>query len=64
MLVQLFLQGPYTVGIFRKSANARACRELKEKLESEPDCDMRNVPIIVLSSVFKVSFSPYSYINH
>lgn len=53
MLVQLFLQGPFTVGIFRKSANARACRELKEKLESDPDCDMRNVPIIVLSSVFK-----------
>ncbi|XP_035223391.1 uncharacterized protein LOC118196098 isoform X2 [Stegodyphus dumicola] len=53
MLVQLFLQGPFTVGIFRKSANARACRELKEKLEADPDCEMRNVPIIVLSSVFK-----------
>ncbi|XP_042899392.1 uncharacterized protein [Parasteatoda tepidariorum] len=53
MLVQLFQQGPFTVGIFRKSANARACRELKEKLESDPEYDLRNVPIIVLSSVFK-----------
>ncbi|XP_054713093.1 uncharacterized protein LOC129222603 [Uloborus diversus] len=53
MLVQLFLQGPYTVGIFRKSANARACRELKEKLEADPECDMRNISVIVLSSVFK-----------
>ncbi|GFR24091.1 rho GTPase-activating protein 20 [Trichonephila clavata] len=34
MLVQLFQQGPYTVGIFRKSANARACRELKRKTRS------------------------------
>ncbi|KAG8197824.1 hypothetical protein JTE90_020102 [Oedothorax gibbosus] len=53
MLSQLFLQGPYTVGIFRKSANARACRELKEKLEADPECDISNVSIIVLSSVFK-----------
>ncbi|XP_055947749.1 uncharacterized protein LOC129981100 isoform X4 [Argiope bruennichi] len=53
MLNQLFVQGPYTVGIFRKSANARACRELKEKLEANPECDLSNVSVIVLSSLFK-----------
>ncbi|XP_069987275.1 uncharacterized protein [Penaeus vannamei] len=34
MLSQLFLKGPFTVGIFRKSANARLVRELREKLDS------------------------------
>lgn len=34
ILNQLYLKGPYTVGIFRKSANARVLRELKEKLNA------------------------------
>ena len=34
MLVQLFRKGPYTVGIFRKSANARVVKEIREKLDS------------------------------
>ena len=34
MLIQLFRKGPYTVGIFRKSANARVVKEIKEKLDS------------------------------
>lgn len=34
MLAQLFLKGPYTVGIFRKSANARMVREIRVKLDS------------------------------
>lgn len=53
ILAQLFVHGPFTVGIFRKSANARACRELKEKLEADPDCDVRGISVIVLASVFK-----------
>lgn len=60
MLVELFSQGPYTVGIFRRSANVRVCREVKERLESDPEFDMKNVPIIILSSVFKVHHDKFS----
>ena len=35
ILVQLFMKGPFTVGIFRKSANARVVKEMREKLDSE-----------------------------
>lgn len=35
ILIQLFLKGPFTVGIFRKSANARVVKEMREKLDSE-----------------------------
>ena len=34
MLLQLYRKGPYTVGIFRKSANARVVKEIKEKLDA------------------------------
>lgn len=53
MLVQLMLRAPQTVGIFRKSANARVCRELKVELEQNPDCNLSEYPIIVIASVFK-----------
>lgn len=53
ILTQLFQKGPYTVGIFRKSANARCCRELKQKLEIDPDYDLRDVSVLVLASVLK-----------
>ena len=33
--MQLFMKGPFTVGIFRKSANARVVKEMREKLDSE-----------------------------
>jgi len=56
MLKELFLKGPYTVGIFRKSANARVCKEFRAKLETDPNSDMTDVPVIVIASVFKVRF--------
>ncbi|XP_063058221.1 uncharacterized protein arhgap20b [Engraulis encrasicolus] len=34
MLLVLYEQGPSTPGIFRRSANAKSCRELKEKLNA------------------------------
>ncbi|KAI5090104.1 rho GTPase-activating protein 20 [Silurus meridionalis] len=34
MLVFLFQEGPFTRGIFRRSAGAKACRELRDKLDS------------------------------
>ncbi len=55
MLHQLFINGPYTAGIFRKSANARVCRELREKLDSaEDEVSMEDVPVLVLSATLKV----------
>ena len=56
MLKVLFEKGPFTVGIFRKSANARVCKEFRAKLESDPDADVTDVPVMVISSVFKVNF--------
>lgn len=53
MLIELMQRAPQTVGIFRKSANARVCRELKAELEQNPDCDLSEYPIIVIASVFK-----------
>ncbi|XP_068200560.1 LOW QUALITY PROTEIN: uncharacterized protein [Palaemon carinicauda] len=56
MLTQLFLKGPFTVGIFRKSANARLVRELREKLDSgdvEGAVDLDNVQITVVAALLK-----------
>lgn len=58
MLGQLYTKGPYTVGIFRKSANARLTRELKAKLEEQFDYPLDDASIIVVGAVFKVSFAP------
>lgn len=55
MLVQLHAKGPYTVGIFRKSANARLTRELKAKLEEQFDYPLDECSVIVVGAVFKVS---------
>ena len=43
MLRQLYLKGPFTVGIFRKSANARVCREVEADLESNPLFSLEDV---------------------
>nr|XP_045624946.1 uncharacterized protein LOC123774593 isoform X2 [Procambarus clarkii] len=56
MLLQLFMKGPFTVGIFRKSANARLVRELREKLDtSDADgaIDLDNVHITAVAALLK-----------
>ena len=53
MLSQLFLKGPFTHGIFRKSANARQVRELHDRLDSEPDVELDDVPIFTVAALFK-----------
>ncbi|XP_050733676.1 uncharacterized protein LOC127007108 isoform X2 [Eriocheir sinensis] len=56
MLTQLFLKGPFTVGIFRKSANARLVRELREKLDSndaDGHVDLENIHITAVASLLK-----------
>lgn len=53
MLHQIFLKGPFTQGIFRKSANARLVRELREKMDSCDDVCLENVPVLVTAALFK-----------
>ncbi|XP_032669575.1 uncharacterized protein LOC116843329 isoform X1 [Odontomachus brunneus] len=54
MLQQLFAKGPFTQGIFRKSANVRIVRELRDQLEStgDPNC-LENAPIIAVAALLK-----------
>uniref|UniRef100_A0A3Q2Z416 Rho GTPase activating protein 20 n=1 Tax=Hippocampus comes TaxID=109280 RepID=A0A3Q2Z416_HIPCM len=37
MLVFLYVEGPFTRGVFRRSAGAKACRELRERLDAGTD---------------------------
>ncbi|XP_066477711.1 rho GTPase-activating protein 20 [Tiliqua scincoides] len=53
MLSFLYQEGPFTQGIFRRSANAKSCRELKEKLDSGTEVHLLCESILVTASVFK-----------
>ncbi|XP_050442931.1 rho GTPase-activating protein 20-like isoform X2 [Adelges cooleyi] len=53
MLHQIFSKGPFTQGIFRKSANARLVRELREKMDSCDDVCLDNVPVLVTAALLK-----------
>lgn len=55
LLNELYLRGPSTVGIFRKSPNAKHCKELRQKLESDSLSSIRHFQVTVIASVFKVS---------
>lgn len=61
MLVFLYQEGPYTKGVFRRSAGAKACRELRDRLDSgteEPE--ITNQSVFVIAAVLKVKTSPSS----
>ncbi|XP_048450054.1 rho GTPase-activating protein 20, partial [Rhincodon typus] len=53
ILTILFKKGPSFVGIFRKSANAKACKELIEKLNATSNITLEEEPVIQLAVVFK-----------
>lgn len=53
MLLQIFHKGPFTQGIFRKSANARLVRELREKLDLGEDVSFEHVPVLVTAALLK-----------
>ncbi|XP_073439204.1 rho GTPase-activating protein 20 isoform X1 [Dendrobates tinctorius] len=53
MLSVLCQDGPFTRGIFRRSANAKSCKEMKERLNSGLDVDFACESIFVTASVFK-----------
>uniref|UniRef100_UPI00398EE886 T cell activation RhoGTPase activating protein b n=1 Tax=Pristiophorus japonicus TaxID=55135 RepID=UPI00398EE886 len=53
ILTILFQKGPSFVGIFRKSANAKACKELIGKLNTAREVNLEEEPVIQLAVVFK-----------
>jgi len=53
MLLQLLEDGPTTVGIFRRSPNARAMRELRIKLDQEEEVDFKECSVFVTAALIK-----------
>ncbi|XP_050805620.1 T-cell activation Rho GTPase-activating protein [Gopherus flavomarginatus] len=53
ILTTLYLKGPFTEGIFRKAANEKARKELKEELNSGGKVDLESKPVHLLAVVFK-----------
>ncbi|XP_055982261.1 T-cell activation Rho GTPase-activating protein [Sorex fumeus] len=53
ILTVLCLKGPSTEGIFRKAANEKARKELKEELNSGGAVELRGQPVHLLAVVFK-----------
>ncbi|XP_068407529.1 T-cell activation Rho GTPase-activating protein isoform X1 [Eschrichtius robustus] len=53
ILTILCLKGPSTEGIFRKAANEKARKELKEELNSGGVVDLKSLPVHLLAVVFK-----------
>ncbi|XP_069749074.1 rho GTPase-activating protein 20 isoform X2 [Narcine bancroftii] len=51
MLVLLYHEGPSTKGIFRRSANAKTCKELKEKLNSGNEVHIDGKSVFVAAAV-------------
>ncbi|XP_061647798.1 rho GTPase-activating protein 20-like isoform X3 [Phyllopteryx taeniolatus] len=54
MLVFLYMEGPYTRGVFRRSAGAKACRELRERLDAgTDDGEIASQSVFVVAAVLK-----------
>lgn len=53
MLQLVFTKGPFTQGIFRKSANVKLVRELREKLDRGDNVPLDHVPVPVVASLLK-----------
>ncbi|KAK2716648.1 hypothetical protein QYM36_006958, partial [Artemia franciscana] len=53
ILQQLAENGPSAVGIFRKSANARQIREIREHIDNGVDVDIKQFHVIVLAVLLK-----------
>ncbi|XP_060126616.1 rho GTPase-activating protein 20 isoform X2 [Zootoca vivipara] len=51
ILQLLYHEGPTTKGIFRRSANAKTCKELKEKLNSGDDVQVDGESVFVAAGV-------------
>lgn len=47
--------GPHTEGVFRKAGNARALKDIKEKLNNGVEVDLKNAHVILLADLLKVT---------
>jgi hypothetical protein len=53
MLLHVLKDGPSTVGIFRRSPNARAMREVRDKLDEGEDVDLFDCSVFVTAALLK-----------
>ena len=54
MLSFINQKGPFTEGIFRKSASIKSCRALKNKLNCGDTVNLNDEPVLVIAWVLKV----------
>ena len=54
MLVLLRKRGPATEGVFRKPANTRVTRELREQLDAGQEVDLDGLSVVLLVALLKV----------
>lgn len=57
LLANIYNNGPFTHGIFRKSANARVTRELKAQLNAGEQCDLTDIHVSAAASMLMVCLS-------
>ena len=50
----LVTHGPSTIGIFRKCANQKTVRELREQLDLGSSLELGEIPVLVAAAVLKV----------
>lgn len=60
--MHLYLEGPYTRGVFRRSAGAKACRELREQLDrGTEDPEITHQSVFVIAAVLKVTHFSHTH---
>lgn len=58
----LYRDGPQTEGVFRKAGNARALKDIKEKLNNGVEVDLKNAfTVILLADLLKVTLTEFIY---
>eukprot|EP00048_Salpingoeca_helianthica_P021864 m.14879 g.14879 ORF g.14879 m.14879 type:complete len:1024 (+) comp6531_c0_seq1:156-3227(+) len=53
MLARLAIEGPTAPGLFRKSANARVIKQLRERLDTGLPVDFSAVPVLAIGAILK-----------
>jgi len=53
MISRLYYDGPSAQGLFRKSANARVCRQVRERLDAGDEVDFTDLPILAVGAILK-----------
>eukprot|EP00047_Mylnosiga_fluctuans_P005278 m.239541 g.239541 ORF g.239541 m.239541 type:complete len:985 (-) comp13496_c0_seq1:374-3328(-) len=53
MLARLTSEGPSAIGLFRKSANARVIKQMRERLDNGLPVDLSSVPVLAVGAILK-----------